>query len=781
MIRPQHRVAVKTKKYFYDAAMYYRGVCVPAVDAKKAEAVFKAINGEMDMSEYTYVTNPLGATKEKFKQFPAKIQNFDILSPVFMLLMGEKRRRGLRFTIVARNSNIETQKAELEAEMTDAMLIQQLMQEFVQIKQAQGEQVDIAEREKITVEKIKKASQSLQDSVAIMGQNALDYIRDFAELDRKFIEGWCYWICLGRVFSFREPYKDDVYYESVSPLEMSYLASSSVRFLEDAEATNRKVTMPYTECIDKFDDMEGFAKIRAKLEARIGAGLADTFGNRVVGQGKTEIDTPENRVFGQMWATLTGGATHSDSDEVSVEHVVWTGLAKIGKLEGVNIYGEKYTEEVDHDFKPREGEKVEWTWCQVKFHAYVIDGTDVIGGEILPHTLSTVDKPFSTKGPYNGRVFNLRHVNPVGIMQKGLAYQKKYNIMHYYVEKTIAKNMDKIVVFPLGLIPEGHTLESTMYYAQSHGFIFADEKAKGFQAAINGVKILDASLSAHINQLYEYLRIIKQEWKELVGITPGREGQMQNSNDGKALMENSVFRSSVMTEEWFAEFEEFEQRDLQQLMELSKYAFHEGKKTMFMNSDRAQVLLDIDPELFCYSDYLTKVANSGKDLEELERAKGNAQALAQNAQGKFSAVLKVLRSNNISQLIQEMDTMEMEFEERQAAQAQEANQIQMQIQESKAKIAQDDLDFKYYNTNLINETALLKQSMASEAAAITSDASGSDIDGLLKNNLDREKMVQEAALKQRELQDKKEMNEENNETRKYVADKQATIARVNKN
>lgn len=785
MTRPQHRTVTKSDEYFRQSALYYRDVCVPAVDNKQADIIFKALNGELDLDDYTYVTNPLGSTNKKFSQFPSRMRNFDILSPVYMLLMGEKRRRGLRYTVVARNSNIESQRAQLEADMTDKMLIQQLIAETVTFKKAQGEQIDVAQTEQITVEKIQKESQSLQDSVAIMGQNALDYIRDYTELDRKFVECWSYWICLGRTFSFREPWKDEVHHEPISPKELKYLAGSQIRFIEDAEAVVRRVIMPFTEVCDKFDEVEGFDKVRKALASRMNMGVTEGFRSAgYTGNGMSEID-PGKMAFGHMWSNLFGkGQTHSDTDGVAVEHVVWTSEIKVGKLKGINIYGEPYEEEVDHDFQAREGEEIEWGWCKIKAHSYVIDDKYTIGGELLPHTLSEIDKPFSCKNPYNGRVFNLRHTNPVGIMQKGLAFQAKVNIIHYYIEKTMAKNMDKIVILPLGLIAEdrGHTMESTMYYSQSHGFLFVDETKKNFQAAMNGVKVLDADLSAHIDKLWQYLTLVKQEWKELVGVTPAREGQMANSNDGKALMENSVFRSSVMTEEWFAEFEEFEQRDLQYLMEISKYAFHKGKKAMFVNTDKSHILLDVDPELFCYSDYLTRVANSGKDLEDLERAKAQAQALAQNMGGKYTPLLKVIRSNNISLLISEMEKVETEFDAQQQAQAQQQQQVAAAIQDSKERVANMDRDWKYYNTDTMAAVASEGNNIKLQTAdSGIEDNSGDDLGELLQNNLEREKMNRELSLKERQLEADKQKAAREDETKRYVADKQYSIAKVNKN
>jgi hypothetical protein len=786
--RPQHRIANKTEEYYKQAALYYSGVCIPAVNGREVDKIFNAVNGELDMADYTYVTNPFGSKEKKYTQFPSKIRNFDILSPVLMLLMGEKRRRGLRYTVVARNSNIETQRAELEAQMTDKMLVQQLMQEFISFKQAMGEEVspeDYQQHEQITVEKIQKESQGLQDSVAVMGQCALDYIRDYCELDRKNMEGWFYWICTGRVFTFKEPFRDEVLFEPISPKEMYYMASSSIRFMEDAEAVKRRVNIPLTEVIDKFQDTEGFEKVRKELEAQAGIGSFETFGKNTVPQGMTEQDTYERRASSVLWSKLFGEQkVYTEADGVEVEHVVWTSLKKLGLVKGTNIFNEPFEEEVDVDFEPRDGETVTWHYVQIKCHAYIIDGKHIIGGEELPYTLSEIGRPANSKNPYNGRIFNLRHTNPVGIMQKGLVYQVKYNIMHYYIEKAIAKNMDKIIILPLGLIAEdrGHTTESTMYYAQSHGFIFPDETKKNFQTAINGIKVLDAGLGSYINQMYEYLRMIKQEWKELVGITPGREGQMQNSNDGKALMENSVFRSSVMTEEWFAEFEELEQRDLQGLMELGKYAFHDGKRSMFINTDLAKVLVDVDPELFSYSDYLVRVSNSGKDLEDLQMAKAQAQAMAQNMQGKITPVLKVIRSNNISQLILEMDKAENEFDQQQQQMAQQQNEAMVQAEQIKQQIKDDELSWKYYNTDKMAATQLMTSEMSmATAGGMEDDSYDGDFDALLKNNIEREKMNNDSQVKREELRSKEKMNRETNETKKYVADKQATIARVNKN
>ncbi len=793
MLRPKQRIPIseKTPEWYRLNAVYWSETCMPAMDENLLNILYKAANGEFDEQDYTYVTNPLNTQNEKYKRFPSKIRNFDMISPIVMMLMGEKRERGLNYTVVARNSNTESQKAELEKQLLDKMLVQELMEQVMEFAQANGQEIDIPQQEKLTVEKVQKKVKGLQDTVAIEGQEALDYIVDYNDFTSKAIENWFNFIITGRMFTFREPFRDEVIYNAINPKEIKYTANSSNRALEDAEAVTHPVRMPVTEVIDKFQGVEGFTEeIIKDLENRYGFQENEGFskGGNVL-QGKSEIDSQEIRAASALWNTITKNGTekvYNDSAGVLVEHVTWTSMVKIGLLKGQNIFGEPYEEQVDEDFKPTSGETVEWVWVKRKEQVYLIDDRFAVGGEPIPHTTSDIRNPEACKGPYNGKILNMKNVNPQSIVQKLLPYQIKYNIIHYYIERSMAKNMDKIVVFPLGLVPnkEGFSTESSMYYSMANGFLFVDETAKNFQTALNGVKVLDAGLGQYINQLYGYLQIIKQEAKDVVGITPGREGQMANSNDGKALMENSVFRSSIMTAEFFAQAEECEQRDLNYCMEISKYAFSSGKKAMFLNKDRRKVLLNVNPESFCFSDYLVRASNAGKDLQQLNQAKANAQALAQNSEGKVTPMLKLLRSNNISQLTEEMERVEEEFEQRQQQAAQQQQESDKYVADTNLAAKQLELDWKYYNTDKNAEVQMAKAEMDGEVSLrqekFNTENSGEDVIDFLEHNRERERDNRELSIKERELLAKERMNKENNDVKKYVADKSVQIARTNK-
>lgn len=101
MERPKQRIATSEKddEWVKRCARYYSSVCKPAVDWRRVDILYRAANGEMDESDYLYVTNPYNSDKDKHKRFPSRLRNFDIISTDVMLLMGERRRRGLSYTV----------------------------------------------------------------------------------------------------------------------------------------------------------------------------------------------------------------------------------------------------------------------------------------------------------------------------------------------------------------------------------------------------------------------------------------------------------------------------------------------------------------------------------------------------------------------------------------------------------------------------------------------------------------------------------------------------------
>lgn len=784
MTRPKQRVTTSERidSWIEESAKYYSSICIPAIDPNKADVLYRAANGELDEQSYTYTTNKFNSTNPKYTRYPSKMRNMDIISGILMMLMGEKRKRGLQYSVVPINSNIETLKKQMEDELAERYLMQEFINEYIEQSMEAGIEPEMEKIQELSIEQIKKKVSGLQDKVAVMGQAALDYIVAFEDINSKFIEGFYHWIVTGRVFSYKEPFRGEVNYEPVSPKEIRYSAHNRIRQLEDCEAVVRRVEMPISEVLDKFQGIKGFSKIESQLENRIDlGGHGDAGFTKHIGYSEHPM-----RAFQALIDKIRPGesSVYNNHDTIQVEHVVWTTGVKVGKLTTTSIFGELIEEEVDDTFKPRSGERVDWEWKEQKFHAYIIDDKHVVGGELLPYT--ETDGNRHCKNPYNGKLLNMKHTNPMSIVEKGIDYQAKYNVVHYYIEKLFAKNLDKIITLPISLLPTDKNLdmEASMYFADALGFLWVDDSKKNFATAIQGIKILDASLGQHISRLYEYLMVIKQDWESSIGVTAPRKGQM-NASDGKGTTESAVFRSSIMTEEYFAQFEEFEERDLQGLLELSKIAFAEGKSAMFKRGDDiANIILEIDPEPFSYAKFQCKVVNSGKNLEELEMLKAQAQALTQNKNGRFSDVIKVIRGNNTSQLLEQMQTIEDNFEKSQQAAMEAQRAHETEIEDKRFRIAQLNYQANIYKADKSYDAQVEVAAMNNEAR-LSSDffnATGAseEISKMEANSLKRQEIASKDANEKLRIASENEKSKRDAETKKYVADRQFQIAKENK-
>src|SRR5687768_3491080 len=133
--KPRQKIhsSEKGKKWADDTADYYLGACVEAVDRARAIKNYRLANGQLDEHEYLYVTNPLNTKRPELMGYPAKLQNFDIITPNFNLLMGEKARRMFPPIVYARNSTHFLHLAEEERKLLVTELQKRFINEVIQM------------------------------------------------------------------------------------------------------------------------------------------------------------------------------------------------------------------------------------------------------------------------------------------------------------------------------------------------------------------------------------------------------------------------------------------------------------------------------------------------------------------------------------------------------------------------------------------------------------------------------------------------------------------------
>jgi hypothetical protein len=749
--RPEQRLLLSKKNQDWKEknVIYWCGRTnlYPVVNSD-ALVLYAAAAGKMDESVYTYVTNPLNTNDTKLKGYPAKMRNIDILSGNIQTLLGELNERLFNPMVIAINSNIESLKEEKEYEL----LLQQLKQEFVNNLVKEGLAPQEIAQTPLSDDIIRKTVSNIKDQLALMGQQGLDVILKDSEVDlirRKTLYDF---IVLARMFTYRDIQYNDIVYNWVSPLEISFTNTPNVDFIEDCEAVKRAVTLPMSEIMDIFSDNKDFQKILPELELRIGN----------VGYQSVYTGITTDMLKGDMSQPFT-----TQTEGLMVEHINWTSMKMMKRVTGKDVFGNFYKEDYDETYIALDTEEVEEYWVNEKWEGYRIDGQHILGVQPIEFQRGTYNNPNKCKNLYNGRIFMNNYIIPQSIIEKGIVYQIKYNIIHYHLEKIIAKNKDKIMTIPLGIIPqkEGWDEFTMMYYADAHGYLFMDETNPQTMQAMQYMKSIDMGLTQYIKEMYGILRQIKEDWDESVGISRQRKGQNMAS-DGKAVNEEAIYRSSVISEEFFKQHEETIIRDLQCLLDFSKVAWANGKKGAYVNSDMKEVYYNLDPTVYPFSEHGIYVENSTKATKELQMMKQQLGNVAQQS-NQIGLLPRIARATNMSKLIEEIDAIEAKFNEQQQGNVQAEQQLKAEEVADKEK----DRQLKIYEIDENNDTKKYIAVLQAQAQALSFQMGEEGTVDAVK--------IQEFAIKQQEIFRKIDLEQQKLEESKQKRMDDVKIAREN--
>jgi hypothetical protein len=356
-----------------------------------------------------------------------------------------------------------------------------------------------------------------------------------------------------------------------------------------------------------------------------------------------------------------------------------------------------------------------------------------------------------------------------------LPFQHLYNAIHLKLNITLQKNKDKIILLPIGVIPdeEGWDMFTSMYYADSTGYLYVDDSDSKTIQSLQNIKVLDASLGQYISFMTDYLKSIKQEAQELAGITPERQGQVA-ATTGLGVSQGAVYRSSLMTEDIFAEFDQFQEAEYAGLLELSKFAYRNGKKAQFKSSEGRLIMLDINPDEHMDTDYAIYVQSSFKEKEKLDALKAYGQAFAQN-EAKPSMIAEIIdASSSFATLKQKLREMEKMEEQLQQDQSQAERDNQLAIEEMVTAREDRKMELKYYEIDENNLTA--RQNKILEVEAKLGENVEAPVEGNDNSGIERERMIQDAIIQREKLaldRDKiaaeERRNQRDNQTRLRVA------------
>ena len=686
---PQQKLSLKKKD------KKWREACVEAyIDLSTAgyserrdwlKSLYDYYNGVIDDADYRYVLKPYGKTRDNF---PSKMRNYPIIKPIIDLLLGEKSKRPLNYTVTVQNSDAITIKKQAKMQL----MLQNFQQQFVNQMNASGEDTGVPSQEVELPEHIAKMFESTyNDQRAIKGQQALNYILQSQEIYDKFQKAWFHFLISGEVYTYRGVRSNEPFYDVLNPLDVDYDMDPDLDFVEDGDWALVRKYVHASTIIDHYRDYLDESQI-------------------------LRLENPENA---SMDSYLTVSSRADDREMyrerlIEVVNVYWKSRKKIGFLRYEDPdTGEIEEVEIQEGFKlPQEfkdsGAELEWEWINQVWEGTRIDGNMYVNIQPVENQRTSMDNPSKCKLPINGRKYSDLNSRNISLVSLGIPYQLNYNIYKYRLELSIAKSKDIVAQFDINMIPKKWDLDKFMYYVEGTGIAWVDYNKEGIQLSPQHQSVLDMSIKT-IAQYIQLLESIMVEWERISGVNRQRQG-MVGSYEGKATSQQAIVQSSHITEDIFRKFSRLEQRDLQAMLDYSKEAWIAGKKGMYVMSDGTPEFFDLESLNHMESEYGIFVSDSGKDQDKLDTLKQLAQSMVQNGV-PASTIAEMVDADSFSQIKEKIKNAEAQQQQLQQAQ-QEAEQ---QAQQQQAQLKAQELENENMNNEKDRQTKIKVAEIAAES------------------------------------------------------------------
>ncbi len=713
---PQQRLPLskKNKKWREECVEAFIDISKFGLSERRSrlKSYYDFYNGTIDETDYRHVLKPYGKTRENF---PSKLRNYPIIKPIIDLLLGEKAKRPLNYTVTVANSDsVSIKEQEKKSKLMEAAI--RMFAEAID-----GQEVDQTLPKQIA----EQFDMNYVDRRAMQGNAALRYIMQDQEVYDKLQKGFFHYLVSGEVYSQKGVRRGEPFYEILNPLDVDFDKDPDLDFVEDGDwAMTRK-----------------FAHASSVIDA---------FGPYLTDEQILEIEEPRHGSV-DSYLLYRSEATGSDDNIyrnrlVECVTVYWKSRKRIGFLTYLDpTTGTMEEQEVDEKFRlsaemKAAGAVVNFEWVNEVWEGTRIDGRFYVNINPIPNQRTSMENPSLCKLPVNGRKYSDINSDNISLVSLGVPFQINYNIFKYRMELAIARSKDIIAQFDINMIPKKWDMDKFMYYVEGTGIAWVDYNKEGIQLSPQHQSVLDMSIKT-IAQYLQLLESIMQEWEKISGVNRQRQGSI-GAYEGKASSQQAIMQSSHITEDIFRKFSRFEQRELQGLIDYSKEAWLDGKTTMYAMPDATIDTLDMDINDHMESEYGIFVTDAGGELQKLDQAKQLSQAMIQNGM-PVSEVLDLFDTDNfigIKNKIKKAEKARQDLEraqqEAQAQQAQQAQQVEMQK-------AQMDMIDKEKDRAVEIEKALIAAEARDQSAKLALDQE--------KIKLDAEARAREIDVKNKKI------------------------------
>ena len=660
------------KNNIEETADYYIGTCNWQTQTNELLNLHKAVEGFL-VDDYKTVQNPfnIGKGDDAPLKYNAQLKNFNILKGIVNLLMGEFGRRVHEYVVDSINPSDEFAFKDAWGFALKDYYAQGVANELAKLGVNTGQPI----KELPPLEEYEaKFKNTFEEQRIISGQEVLDYIVYNCDLESKFLDLYYDWIVSGRCFTYKTVNHDDVVYEPVPHYEMFIPREKHSRFVEDYSYVVRRQILPVFKVVDFFKGRMDDDLIDA-LDKQLTSGLAINFSSVQLTGRNGGIVLPTAYVKD---ATFVNMLQHNNG--VEVFHVVYDTWRFYQELTYTDPLLGETTIEVGEEYKLNKANgdiKLVGKWEKEKYEVWKVLDFYLDAGP-LKENRADLNNESVQKNPYNGIIARSIDGEVQSIVKEGLPFQRLINVVHFQTEKLINKNKDKVLIMPYGLLNKkgGMDTKSTMYHMDATSMLWIDETAPNAQFAAQMIKSVDMSMGNYIKESFEIIREIKAQYWESIGMNAQRYSDV-GQNAGKAVTEQAIIRSAIITYELTRQFDKMIQKDYMGLLDISKLAYINGKKAKYVRTDGSRAYLNMNEDGAAYhseNSYAIMVKDSAELSEGIQAIRQQATNLVQNG-GDTSVLGHLWSTNNVTKLTKILERLEehkREYEQLVAKQQQDA-------------------------------------------------------------------------------------------------------------
>ncbi len=713
---------------------------------------YDLLNGKIHMNDMKMLTNPYNLDASFI---PDNIQHYPIINAKLEVLRGEESKRLFDFRVIVTNPTAISEMEEEKNNQVNTML-QQLLADDAQSEEDFNQQLE-KQADFFTYE--------YQDKREIRGNLLLGHYMKELEIGQLFNQGFVDAYTVGEEAYLCDIVGGEPYMEKINPMKMRVIKSGSSSYIEDADMIVLEDYWSPGRIIDTYWDQLSKKDIAALEAAPDNTGSSpytdsmDNLDSRYGFVPNLSLDTAGDiaidplSLFDNTYDTSF--LPYDMNGNVRVLRVYWKSRRQIKKVKSYN----PETGEEEFNFYPEtyycdpdKGEEEQTFWVNEAWEGTKIGSDIYVNMRPRPVQYNRLSNPSRCHFGIVGSIYNINGDEPFSLVDIMKPYAYLYDIFHDRLNKTLAKNMGKIIKMDFAKVPKGWDVDKWLYYINVNNIAVEDSFKEGnigvatgkLAGAMNNNSsgVIDASLGNEIQQYCNVLEWISTKIGELAGISKQREGQISN-RETVGGVERATLQSSLITERLFFTHDSVKKRALECFLETAKIALRGRKKKFdYILGDGSKQLVEIDGDEFAECDYGLVVDNSNGTMELNQKLDTLAQAALQNQLLDFSTIMKIYttRSTAEKQRIVEAN----EKRKREEAMQQQQQQMQMQQQQlqqqAQATQAQQQMQYQIHQDEMENNILVAQINSKAEAdrMAIMNNDAAED------KAFEREKLSEEA-------------------------------------